>query len=96
MAKLPLEGIRVVCMTPIWAGPFAESQLADWGAEIIKVECRQYCPLGTRGPGPRHPKFIVDMVKGMHSYDVPEIIALPIIGGNQDYLRWIGESVSRA
>jgi crotonobetainyl-CoA:carnitine CoA-transferase CaiB-like acyl-CoA transferase len=67
MAKLPLEGIRVVCMTPIWAGPFGESQLADWGAEIIKVECRQYCPLGTRGPGPSHPKFIVDMVKGHFS-----------------------------
>ena len=32
---------------------------------------------------------IVDLVKGIHSYDVPEIIALPIIGGNEDYLQWI-------
>ena len=29
---------------------------------------------------------IVGLVRGIHSYDVPEIIALPIIGGNQDYL----------
>jgi periplasmic divalent cation tolerance protein len=34
---------------------------------------------------------IVSLVKGVHSYDVPEVIALPIIGGNSDYLNWIGE-----
>lgn len=32
---------------------------------------------------------IIQLVKEIHSYDVPEIIALPIIGGNQDYLEWI-------
>ena len=37
---------------------------------------------------------IINLVKKLHSYTVPEIIALPIIGGNQDYLDWIGESVS--
>ena len=34
---------------------------------------------------------VVEMVKSSHSYDVPEIIALPIIGGNDDYLKWIGD-----
>lgn len=28
----------------------------------------------------------------LHSYDVPEIIALPIIEGHKPYLDWIGES----
>ena len=37
---------------------------------------------------------IVNLVKELHSYAIPEIIALPIFGGNPDYLRWIGESVS--
>ena len=37
---------------------------------------------------------IISLVKGMHRYDVPEIIALPIVGGNQDYLEWIGKSVT--
>ena len=37
---------------------------------------------------------VVDLVKGVHSYEVPEIIALPIIGGNQDYLTWIGEETN--
>ena len=36
---------------------------------------------------------VIELVKEMHSYDLPEIIALPVIGGNQDYLRWIEESV---
>ncbi len=38
-------------------------------------------------------KEIITMVKKIHSYEVPEIIALPIIGGNRDYLNWIGEEV---
>ena len=36
---------------------------------------------------------IVRLVKELHSYDIPEIIALPIVGGNQDYLEWIGKEV---
>lgn len=30
-------------------------------------------------------------VKELHSYTVPEIIALPIIEGSQDYLSWLEE-----
>lgn len=37
---------------------------------------------------------IIDLVRDMHSYTVPEIIALPIVGGNEDYLRWIDEETS--
>jgi len=33
------------------------------------------------------------MVREFHRYDFPEVIALPIIGGNQDYLEWIGKEV---
>jgi periplasmic divalent cation tolerance protein len=36
---------------------------------------------------------IVDLVKASHSYDVPEIIAMPIIDGNEDYLKWIDDEV---
>jgi periplasmic divalent cation tolerance protein len=32
-------------------------------------------------------------VKELHSYSVPEIIALPIVAGSPDYLRWIDASV---
>lgn len=37
---------------------------------------------------------IVKKVKKYHSYDVPEIIALPIIGGSKDYLNWVKENCS--
>jgi periplasmic divalent cation tolerance protein len=30
-------------------------------------------------------------VKELHSYDVPEIIALPIILGSLEYLKWVDE-----
>jgi periplasmic divalent cation tolerance protein len=32
---------------------------------------------------------VTSLVKAVHSYDTPEIIALPIIGGNSEYLAWI-------
>ena len=34
-------------------------------------------------------KEITELVKGVHSYEVPEVIALPIVGGNEDYLKWL-------
>jgi len=36
---------------------------------------------------------IVSLIREIHSYEVPEIIALPIIGGNQHYLEWIDKEV---
>ncbi len=32
-------------------------------------------------------------VKEAHPYTVPEIIALPIVAGNEDYLKWIDDSL---
>jgi len=31
-------------------------------------------------------------VRELHPYDVPEFVVLPIVDGNDAYLRWIGES----
>lgn len=36
------------------------------------------------------------VVKSLHSYSVPEIIALPIVQGSGDYLAWIREVTSRS
>ncbi len=30
-----------------------------------------------------------DLIEQLHSYDVPEIVAVPIITGNKEYLTWI-------
>lgn len=37
---------------------------------------------------------LIELVKGAHSYTVPEIIALPIISGSEDYLEWINVEVN--
>lgn len=34
-------------------------------------------------------------VKRLHTYEVPEIIALPIIAGSKDYLKWIKDSAKK-
>jgi periplasmic divalent cation tolerance protein len=38
---------------------------------------------------------IIKEVKKIHGYSVPEIIALSIVDGNQDYLNWIDREVTR-
>jgi len=35
-------------------------------------------------------------VEKLHSYSVPEVVALPIIDGAPNYLNWIGENITAA
>jgi periplasmic divalent cation tolerance protein len=37
-----------------------------------------------------------EQVERLHSYDVPEVIALPIVAGSPQYLRWLEGSLRRA
>ena len=46
---------------------------------IVKTRRSRFSALGLR-------------VKALHSYRVPEIIALPILEGSASYLQWIDES----
>ena len=48
---------------------------------MIKTDLNYYSQLETR-------------ISQLHSYEVPEIIALPIQAGLTPYLNWIGENVS--
>jgi len=41
----------------------------------------------------RYFKIIEKAVKELHPYTTPEIIALPIIKANDEYIRWIDESL---
>ena len=36
-----------------------------------------------------------ERVKELHPYDVPEFLVMPIVDGNDAYLRWVGESTGR-
>ncbi len=38
---------------------------------------------------------LIAQLRREHNYDVPEIIALPITGGSEDYLAWIDEETGQ-
>lgn len=60
MASLPLEGVRILAITQLGAGPYAMTVLGDLGAEIIKIEdptvggdeARRVPPFATDGDSP--------------------------------------------
>ncbi|MFC2019988.1 divalent-cation tolerance protein CutA [Chloroflexota bacterium] len=85
ISRALLEGKQVACVNNMpgvsslfwWQGSLDSSQ-----ENLLIAKTR-----ATRLPE------IIRLVEEIHSYDVPEIIALPIIGGNQDYLDWIDSIV---
>ncbi len=45
----------------------------------------------------RRPKVdaLVARLKSLHSYTVPELVAMDVVAGNPDYLAWVAECVPR-
>lgn len=56
-----------------WEGKLIDDQ--EW-LLVIKTQAERFSAVETR-------------VKALHSYQVPEVIALPILAGAEDYLRWL-------
>lgn len=53
-----------------------------------EVDAEQESLLIVKTKGSLFPE-VVELVKSAHSYEVPEIIALPIVDGSEDYLEWL-------
>jgi periplasmic divalent cation tolerance protein len=61
-----------------------------WRGEVERAT-EWYCNLKTTRS--RLPE-LQERIRQLHPYEVPEIIALPIVDGDTEYLRWIEETVS--
>ncbi len=61
-----------------WEGKVADDR--EW-LLLIKTRDERFAAIEAR-------------VKALHSYQVPEVIALPIMAGAGEYMRWLRESVS--
>ena len=57
-----------------------------------KVESEKETLLIVKSSRKRFPA-LQNAIERLHSYDVPEIIALPIESGSRDYLAWLAESI---
>lgn len=61
-----------------WQGEVADDQ--EWQL-LIKTTAERFPALEAH-------------IKKNHTYDTPEIIITPIIGGSAEYLAWVGEETS--
>jgi periplasmic divalent cation tolerance protein len=62
-----------------WQGTVEE---ADEHLLIVKARAADLPALETR-------------VRALHSYDVPEVLALPVTAGSEDYLAWLAAATAR-
>jgi periplasmic divalent cation tolerance protein len=84
IARTLVEAQMAACVTlmPVhsvyaWQGKIHSEQ--EWQL-VIKTDLAQFPALENK-------------IQELHSYAVPEIIALPILAGSQPYLQWISDSV---
>jgi periplasmic divalent cation tolerance protein len=87
IAEVLLEGRMASCVQIL--GPIKSKY--RWSGKIEQTR-EWMCLIKARGNDYRK---IESAIKKMHDYEVPEIVALPILQGDPDYLDWITRETKR-
>jgi crotonobetainyl-CoA:carnitine CoA-transferase CaiB-like acyl-CoA transferase len=86
--QLPLEGVRVLDLSHALAGPFCSTMLADYGAEVIKIE-----PPGqgdiARAWGSPLPGGDSDYFASLHRNKKGMVLDLKNLQGKETFLRMV-------
>lgn len=61
-----------------WQGKIEQAE--EWQC-LAKTEASRY-------------QEVEDAIRELHSYEEPEILAIPVLAGSQGYLSWISESLT--
>lgn len=69
------------------AGPI--SSVYRWEGKVETAEEWTCVAKSSRG----HVEAIKTLLKELHPYEVPELVATPIVGGSEAYLRWVEEQI---
>jgi len=85
IGRLLVERLLAACVNVV---PQMTS-IYRWEGEIEEAEEWLLIVKTTRGAFER----VRDAIKELHSYDVPECIAISIESGSMEYLSWVGDSV---
>lgn len=87
ITKILLEKNLVACVQVL--GPMESTY--KWKGKIEKAK-EWLCILKTKQS--LYQK-VEEEIKNIHSYEVPEIVAVPITKGSEDYLNWVDKSLKR-
>ncbi len=86
--KLPLEGLKILDLSHALAGPFCSTMLADYGAQVIKIE-----PPGkgdiARAWGTKLPGGETDYFVGLHRNKQGIVLDLKNVEGKETFLRMV-------
>lgn len=89
-STLPLEGVRVLAIENYIAGPLATSLLADWGADVVKIEApsgdayRSFPPVEARDGMHSNPSF-ARINRSKRSI----VLDLSLADGRNDFLEYV-------
>lgn len=84
IAKALVEESLVACVnvTPVKSYFRWEGKLCDEKEDLMVIKTKKEKAIE-----------VIERIKELHSYEVPEVISIPIISGYDNYLAWIEESV---